>query len=74
MRAWRFALVGAALAAVSIIAMSSVSTASNVDPGSGEEAVAVPATPDLNGPDPGTPPESAFERAYGWGPFRVIDW
>jgi len=79
MRAGRIILVGAALGAVSLVTMGAVSIVSHVHPGSAEGAVTrVNADPDRqSAPDPTapiTPAEAAADRAYGWGPFRVVDW
>ena len=77
MRAWRIAVVGAALVGVSIVTMGAVAF---VHHGSDGRAVIAHASADRNGQPisavtaPITPAEAASDRTYGWGPYRVVDW
>ena len=75
MQTRRIVLIGAALGAVSVVTMGAASIVSPI--GSGAPVIA-PASPAPNeqddSADPITPGQTAVERAYGWGPFRVVDW
>jgi hypothetical protein len=90
MRVWRIVLVGAAVAAVSIVTMGAVEIFSIAGHGSmtaghvGSNALATHAT-DAQRPrafltDPIRPSESRHENSglsgseYGWGPVRTVDW
>jgi hypothetical protein len=83
MRVWRIVLVGAAVAAVSIVTMGAVSIFSST----GHVAITAEhvGSTDAERPrafltDPIRPSESRHENSglsgseYGWGPVRTVDW
>jgi len=78
MRTWKIVLVGAVLGAMSIVTMGAVSIVSPGGPGRDGQALVASVSSDPDDPtasaEPITPGQTAVERAYGWGPFRVIDW